>query len=123
MSAPSRVRTTPRRVRRILAWAIAVVVVLVGAAAALAALACSVAARTTAGQVDFSRPLAIPPLAESTVDADGRRVFDLRLQTGRTDFGLGRPTDYLGGERPLSRSHAAGAARRAGSRPRHQRRR
>jgi FtsP/CotA-like multicopper oxidase with cupredoxin domain len=44
----------------------------------------------------FSRPLAIPPLAESTVDADGRRVFDLRLQRGRTDFGLGRPTDTWG---------------------------
>ncbi|HEX2073100.1 MAG TPA: multicopper oxidase domain-containing protein [Geodermatophilus sp.] len=95
MSAPSRIRTTPRRGRRILAWAVAVVV-LVGAAAALAALAWSVAARTTAGQVDFSRPLAIPPLAESTIDADGRRVFDLRLQTGRTDFGLGRPTDTWG---------------------------
>jgi suppressor of ftsI len=86
----------PRRARRILVWGLAVLLALGGIAAGLAALAWSAAAHTTAGTVAFSRPLAIPPLAHSTVDADGRRVFDLRLQKGRADFGLGRPTDTWG---------------------------
>lgn len=38
------------------------------------------------GDLDFANPLAIPPLADSQVDASGRRVFDLRLQTGETDI-------------------------------------
>jgi len=33
----------------------------------------------TVGEVDFDQELAIPPLAESEVDAEGRRVFDLTL--------------------------------------------
>jgi len=36
---------------------------------------------------NFSRPLAVPPLARSTVDSGGRRTFDLRLQEGTVDFG------------------------------------
>lgn len=43
----------------------------------------------TAGEIAFVRPLAIPPLADSRLDAEGRRVFELRLQAGRTDFGTG----------------------------------
>jgi FtsP/CotA-like multicopper oxidase with cupredoxin domain len=50
----------------------------------------------TTGEVDFDRPLAIPPLAESTVDAEGRRVFDLTLQRGESDFGRGAPTPTWG---------------------------
>lgn len=48
----------------------------------------------TVGAVDFDRPLAIPPLAESTVAADGTRVFDLTAQAGSTEFrpGLASPT-------------------------------
>lgn len=41
----------------------------------------------TRGAVDFVNRLAIPPLAPSTVDADGRRVFDLSAMSGRHDFG------------------------------------
>jgi FtsP/CotA-like multicopper oxidase with cupredoxin domain len=41
----------------------------------------------TFGKVDFDDELAIPPLAESDVDADGRRVFELTAQEGRTQFG------------------------------------
>jgi len=51
---------------------------------------------STAGEVDFVRPLAIPPLAQSTIDPSGRRVFDLRLRSGTTDFGLGRPSGTWG---------------------------
>jgi FtsP/CotA-like multicopper oxidase with cupredoxin domain len=57
----------------------------------------------TIGQVEFSNPLAIPPLARSTTDGQGRRVFDLTAQAGHHDFGSGRVSpswgfngDYLG---------------------------
>jgi suppressor of ftsI len=41
---------------------------------------------STVGEVDFVRPLAIPPLAESTVDAEGRRVFELTAAASETRF-------------------------------------
>jgi FtsP/CotA-like multicopper oxidase with cupredoxin domain len=41
---------------------------------------------STVGIVNFNRQLAIPPLAESRIDAQGRRVFDLSLQRGSTQF-------------------------------------
>ena len=41
----------------------------------------------TVGKVTFDRPLKVPPLAASTVDADGRRVFDLTAQSGDSDLG------------------------------------
>ncbi|HEU4490059.1 MAG TPA: multicopper oxidase domain-containing protein [Jiangellales bacterium] len=44
----------------------------------------------------FPNQLAMPSLAESRVDPDGRRVFDLTLQRGRTDFGLGGSSETLG---------------------------
>jgi FtsP/CotA-like multicopper oxidase with cupredoxin domain len=37
----------------------------------------------------FDRPLRVPPLAASTVDGQGRRVFDLRAQPGDSDLGHG----------------------------------
>jgi FtsP/CotA-like multicopper oxidase with cupredoxin domain len=36
----------------------------------------------------FDTPLAIPPLADSRIE-DGRRVFDLTVEEGVTDFGIG----------------------------------
>lgn len=41
---------------------------------------------TTAGTVRFDNPLSIPPLADSTVDAEGTRVFSLTAETGSTSF-------------------------------------
>jgi len=41
----------------------------------------------TRGDVEFVNPLAIPPLAPSTIDEQGRRVFDLDAAPGRHDFG------------------------------------
>ncbi|MQA25875.1 MAG: multicopper oxidase domain-containing protein [Micromonosporaceae bacterium] len=62
----------------------------------------SSAALSTAGEVDFSNRLAVPPLAPSRVDGEGRRVFNLRAGEGRHDFGNGPVKtwgfngDYLG---------------------------
>jgi len=50
----------------------------------------------TVGKVDFDRPLAIPPIASSTVDSDGTRVFDLSIQKGTTDLGKSHPTRTWG---------------------------
>lgn len=50
----------------------------------------------TVGEVEFDRPLAVPPLAESRVDEQGRRVFDLTLQQGETDLGRAEPTETWG---------------------------
>jgi FtsP/CotA-like multicopper oxidase with cupredoxin domain len=57
----------------------------------------------TVGQVEFNNALSIPPIAPSRIDDAGRRVFDLRAQTGERDFGQGGLThtwgfngDYLG---------------------------
>ncbi|WP_309238471.1 multicopper oxidase family protein [Actinoplanes aureus] len=50
----------------------------------------------TVGEVSFDRALAVPPLAPSTVDKDGRRVFELRAQAGQTDLGRGEPSATWG---------------------------
>jgi FtsP/CotA-like multicopper oxidase with cupredoxin domain len=41
-------------------------------------------ADSNVGDLDFSTPLAIPPLLEGELDGEGRRAFDLTLQTGQT---------------------------------------
>ncbi|MGP3632961.1 multicopper oxidase family protein [Streptomyces sp. 24-1644] len=51
---------------------------------------------STVGKVRFTNRMAVPPLAGSTVDKDGTRVFDLRMQTGETKFKDGRPTPTWG---------------------------
>ncbi|MGP3980548.1 multicopper oxidase family protein [Streptomyces sp. KR80] len=58
---------------------------------------------STVGRVEFANPLAVPPLADSTVDKDGTRVFDLEMQPGHKEFTAGQQTptwgfsgDYLG---------------------------
>ncbi|WP_426510368.1 multicopper oxidase family protein [Dactylosporangium sp. McL0621] len=59
-------------------------------------------------RADFEHPLKVPPLATSTVDAQGRRVFDLRAEPGDSDFGHGATRTwgyngaYLG---PTLRAH------------------
>ncbi|MFC5928459.1 copper oxidase [Cryobacterium melibiosiphilum] len=50
----------------------------------------------TVGAVDFSTPLAIPPLAESTIAANGDRVFDLTADESTTEFMPGVDTDTWG---------------------------
>ncbi|MCM3657082.1 multicopper oxidase domain-containing protein [Agromyces mediolanus] len=51
---------------------------------------------STVGRVGFDRPLVIPPLAESTVGADGTRVFALTAQAGTTEFEPGVPSETWG---------------------------
>ncbi|MBV7697112.1 multicopper oxidase domain-containing protein [Streptomyces sp. TRM70350] len=51
---------------------------------------------STVGKAPFDNALAIPPLAESHVDKDGTRVFDLRMRAGETEFEAGRKTPTWG---------------------------
>ena len=50
----------------------------------------------TIGEVAFDEPLRIPPLAESTTDATGRRTFDLAAQEGESRFTPGTTTRTAG---------------------------
>lgn len=63
----------------------AVVAGVLGAVLLTATAACG--AVDTVGEVAFTAKLAIPPLAESRVDDQGRRVFDLVAQKGSREFG------------------------------------
>ncbi|PVG84166.1 copper oxidase [Nocardioides gansuensis] len=90
--------TQPRRRTRWLRWlAIPVALVLLPVAALVTAFAVTytTADIDTVGEVDFDRPLTIPPLAESHVD-EGTRVFDLTMQQGETDLGRPEPTPTWG---------------------------
>ncbi|MFB8004344.1 multicopper oxidase family protein [Nocardia sp. NPDC056000] len=58
---------------------------------------------STVGAVEFTDELSVPPLAPSTVDADGTRVFQLDMRSGTKEFQPGKATstwgfngDYLG---------------------------
>ncbi|RLV57178.1 copper oxidase [Aeromicrobium phragmitis] len=62
---------------------------------AWAGIAAMTAPLDTVGKVEFDRPLAIPPLAGSTVEK-GTRRFDLTLRTGSTDLGRQNPTPTWG---------------------------
>ena len=75
---------------------VAVVVLAVAAFLGVVAVAYLEAEINTVGAVDFDRPLAIPPVAESRVDGKGRRVFDLTMQRGKTNLGRGALTETWG---------------------------
>lgn len=51
---------------------------------------------STIGSVDFERPLIIPPRAESTLDSQGRRVFELDATAGTSQFVDGKNTTTWG---------------------------
>ncbi|MGW9629283.1 multicopper oxidase family protein [Agromyces sp. NPDC055520] len=90
---PSRLR----RPRAVLGTALAAVAA--GGLVAIAFAGCGVVGPgpiSTVGEVAFDTPLAIPPLAESTVDVDGTRVFSLDAQSGTTEFTSGVPSDTWG---------------------------
>jgi blue copper oxidase len=75
---------------------------LIGVPAATASLgggltaAWAAADTSTAGRLDFTNRLAIPPLAASRLDEAGRRVFDLRAAAGEHRFRPGPATATLG---------------------------
>jgi FtsP/CotA-like multicopper oxidase with cupredoxin domain len=50
----------------------------------------------TVGQVRFENRLAIPPLADSELDPEGRRVFTLTAQPGESEFRPGQSTETWG---------------------------
>jgi len=50
----------------------------------------------TIGEVAFESPLQIPPLAESTTDATGRRTFDLTAREGESHFTVRTTTPTAG---------------------------
>src|SRR5918995_2269538 len=50
----------------------------------------------TVGQVPFENRLPIPPLADSKIDSDGRRVFRLTAETGEREFRPGESTETWG---------------------------
>lgn len=78
-----------KKLRRPLATVISLSVigaVFLGATGAVAYSVFGVPPVVTIDAVKFERPLRIPPLAQSTVSAEGERVFALRAQTGATEF-------------------------------------
>ncbi|WP_426308746.1 multicopper oxidase family protein [Cellulosimicrobium sp. E-16] len=89
----------PRRRRgplaRVLVVLGLVVALFVGVVAAVVGVAWARAATSTAGAVEFTRPLAVPPLAESRVE-DGVRVFELETREGVADLGASAPTPTIG---------------------------
>ncbi|MGX1807998.1 multicopper oxidase family protein [Nocardia sp. NPDC055321] len=51
---------------------------------------------STVGRVRFENELRIPPPADSRVEADGTRVFELDMRSGTTEFQAGRETETWG---------------------------
>jgi blue copper oxidase len=89
---PRRRRLLVRLMAGVSALAVLAVVGLVG----LAAWFWSRAEQSNVGQLGFANQLRIPPLAEPRVDADGRKVFDLRLQRGSGELLAGRAAETWG---------------------------
>jgi suppressor of ftsI len=90
-------QTRLRRPRATIGSALAAVAA--GGLIAVAFAGCGVAgpsAVSTVDKVEFDKPLAIPPLAEATVAADGTRVFALDAQEGDTEFEPGTPSKTWG---------------------------
>jgi suppressor of ftsI len=98
-----RQRTPLRKVAIAISTVATVLVILVVALVGGGFWLWSSASVNTAGDVDFATPVAIPPLAPSRLDEQGRRVFDLDVRSGTHEFRRGTPTgtwgvnaDYLG---------------------------
>jgi suppressor of ftsI len=89
--------------RRPRAAATALGVIASGALVAIAFAGCGLVGPgrvSTVGEVDFDTPLPIPPLAESTVAADGTRVFALEARAGTSEFAPGVASDTWGFDGP-----------------------
>ncbi|MFE3546207.1 multicopper oxidase family protein [Nocardia sp. NPDC059177] len=85
-----------RRLRRALLGAGVLVVVVLTVIAGGVAWVWSTADISTVGTTEFTRPLTIPPLAASTVEPDGTRVFTLDIQSGTTAFEPGHEAETWG---------------------------
>ncbi|MBB4663727.1 multicopper oxidase family protein [Conexibacter arvalis] len=93
--APARRPRRSRR-RRIAIWTAAAFSALCLGFAAFAAIAFQRAHLDTVGEVAFERPLRIPPLADTRIDGDGRRVFELELRRGSAELRPGTRTETYG---------------------------
>jgi FtsP/CotA-like multicopper oxidase with cupredoxin domain len=82
--------------KRALAVVAAAALVLVGFSAAAAAWLYTRATTSNVGDLDFANELAIPPLAEPTVEPDGTKVFDLRFTAGESHLVDDGPSDTWG---------------------------
>ncbi|WP_437583078.1 multicopper oxidase family protein [Paramicrobacterium sp. CJ85] len=85
-----------RRPRAVLATASAVVASALAITIGLSACAPSSPTVDTVGEIDFDTPLAIPPLAERTIDADGTVHVDLMAEQGEMGFTDAGETPTLG---------------------------
>ncbi|WP_433755857.1 multicopper oxidase family protein [Nocardia sp. CA-135398] len=99
MSSTSR----PHRLRRFLLVLAAVTMVVLLSVGGCVTWVYSSASVSTVGSAEFDNELAIPPLAQSRVRADGTRVFELEMRSGQREFRVGQATatwgfngDYLG---------------------------
>jgi FtsP/CotA-like multicopper oxidase with cupredoxin domain len=91
-----RERARSLRWKRVVAIAVAVAAVVAGLAVAGGAWVYAQAKTSNVGDLDFANELAIPPLAEPTVEADGTKVFDLRFTAGESDLVDDGPSDTWG---------------------------
>ncbi|NMN95313.1 multicopper oxidase domain-containing protein [Antrihabitans stalactiti] len=87
----------PRRIwLRIMVGILATALVVIGGLVGYTSYAWITARTDTVGKVNFTHALRIPPLAPSTVDPSGTRVFDLDLRSGTTDLGHGPNSETWG---------------------------
>ncbi|MEV6108614.1 multicopper oxidase domain-containing protein [Streptomyces sp. NPDC051940] len=85
-----------RLLKKAAIWLAVTATVVVTAAAGAATWLYTSADVSTVGKASFDNRLAIPPLAGSRVEKDGTRVFDLRMQSGATEFRPGQQTPTWG---------------------------
>jgi blue copper oxidase len=83
-------------VKRALLVTAGAVLLLVAGVAITAVVVYSRADVSTVGELSFEQRLRIPQLLEARAATDGRRVFDLTLQEGRSELLPGRPTETWG---------------------------
>jgi FtsP/CotA-like multicopper oxidase with cupredoxin domain len=75
------------RTQEILLLVVSVLVLICGGCIGVGTWLFGATTLDTAGEVAFVHPMAVPPLATSTLDSSGRRVFDLSAGAGTHDFG------------------------------------
>jgi blue copper oxidase len=96
VESPSPPRRPRSRAWRIVRRVLLVLSALLLIGTALLGYAWYAAPVDTVGKVSFDQPLAIPPLAESHVDEDGRRVFDLTAQQSTSELVPGTESETWG---------------------------
>jgi FtsP/CotA-like multicopper oxidase with cupredoxin domain len=73
-----------------------VIATLVTAVAIVAVTMYSRADTSNVGELEFTNELHIPPLLDPKADESGRKVVDLQLQAGETEFLAGKPAETWG---------------------------